>query len=130
LGVSKFEIEVISEIITNLKQYFSDEIYFFSEENHQFCFDINNSKHPVDFYEKKKDIVIEVFGDTFHCNPKIYREDFFLSIKNKFAREIWSRDECVLGELRKQSRNVFVVWEKDWRENKDLVIENIKSKIK
>ena len=45
-----------------------------------------------DIYVPKLNLIIEYFGDYWHCNPKKYNENYFNQKKNKYAKEIWEYD--------------------------------------
>lgn len=76
----------------------------------------------VDFLYKNK--IIEFNGDLWHANPDLYEANDILKImENKTAQEIWDKDEARLNYLESQGYDVLVVWEKDYREDKNSVKE-------
>lgn len=84
---------------------------------------ISNSttKKRYDFYLPEVNTLIEVDGDYYHCNPKLYPDGPKYSIqleniendaiKNKLARD--------------NGYNILRFWEMDINENKDQVIDTI-----
>ena len=76
----------------------------------------------VDFLYKNK--IIEFNGDLWHANPELYEANDILKImENKTAQEIWDKDEARLNYLESQGYDVLIVWEKDYREDKNTVRE-------
>ena len=40
-----------------------------------------------------KNKIIEFQGDYWHCNPKLYKGNFYNKVKQKTASEIWKYDK-------------------------------------
>jgi G:T-mismatch repair DNA endonuclease (very short patch repair protein) len=80
---------------------------------------------PFDYgcLEKKK--LIEFYGTYWHTDPRFYNEDFVCSHKGLSARKIRSRDRAKRTYALNQGYQVFVIWEHDWRKNKEKTLENI-----
>jgi G:T-mismatch repair DNA endonuclease (very short patch repair protein) len=72
-------------------------------------------------------LIIEYFGDYWHCNPIKYDINYFNKKKNKFAWELWEYDKSKLDLVKSCGYNVEVIWEKQFRNN-EQIIENIISK--
>ena len=72
---------------------------------------------------KHNDCIIEFNGDYWHANPEIYSEHD--EIRNVSARDIWAKDEKKLEIARKSGYRVYVVWEKDYRSNKEKTIQEV-----
>ena len=73
--------------------------------------------------------IIEFNGDFWHANPNIYKK--FDSIAgvgcpSKIAFEIWEADENRMDNLKRMGYSVMVVWEYDWLNNRERIIEEIK----
>lgn len=81
----------------------------------------------VDEINYDLNIIVEVNGDYWHCNPRKYK----LSDKVKFpgeikmVEEVWERDKKRNGTLKENGYCVFVVWEYDWNNNKEKVIKEL-----
>lgn len=84
----------------------------------------DNFKYFCDILIKEK-FIIECFGDYWHCNPIKYKEDYFHSKIRMTAGEIWEKDKNRISNIENKSCKVMVIWENDWRQDK----ENIKSQI-
>lgn len=72
-------------------------------------------------------IVVEVFGDYWHANPALYNENKVIA-KGK-ASEIWNVDKTRIDNLNALGYKVIIVWEKDWKENKEKVLKEIDEQI-
>jgi len=79
----------------------------------------------VDGLIEDKNIVIEFFGDYWHLNPKIYLPTA-KKRGNVSAEEVWKFDESRIQYLTDLGYKVFVIWETDWRTNKNAIIEQFK----
>lgn len=75
-------------------------------------------------------IIIEFYGDIFHCNPLRYKDKgLFVRAIGRTVGEQWNRDRRRLACFYKHGYTVIIVWEKDYRSNKKLVIERIRNEI-
>lgn len=75
-------------------------------------------------------IIVEVFGDYWHCNPKFYKKDDIISFpggKSK-VEDIWIKDKKRLDYLVDMGYVVFIFWECDIR-SKNYDFEAIENKI-
>jgi hypothetical protein len=110
--VSKVETELIDEIIYHSSIEETEII-------RQYRVKINRV-YNIDFKYKNK--LIEFFGDYWHCNPSLYENEYFHKNKDMFAYEIWNYDNQKIKDL-KSKFDVLVVWENEYKENPDDVIE-------
>jgi very-short-patch-repair endonuclease len=95
-----------------------------------FLFNDNGGEHKigkywVDFYYPSQSKIIEFYGDNFHANPSIYTEsDRPHPFTSKLtSADIWKYDKNRLDFLINGGNTVLVVWEKDYRKNKEECIE-------
>ena len=72
-----------------------------------------------------KRIIVEYNGDAFHCNPQKYNSDFYSTLIRMTAGEKWKKDRCRTAILKKRGYTVLVVWESDWKENKQACLHNL-----
>ena len=70
---------------------------------------------------KHKDCIIEFNGDYWHANPTIYQASDM--IRNTSAEQIWLNDKQKLDIARQHGFRVLVVWEYDYRFDKNKVIK-------
>lgn len=74
-----------------------------------------------DIYIPELNLLIEYNGDYWHSNPKIYDENYFNKKKNKTAKEIWLYDKNKLDLSKKYGYNCEVIWESDYKKNKNII---------
>ncbi len=75
---------------------------------------------------KKNDLLLNFFGDYWHMNPKRFAASDKHPLIKKSAVEIWERDARKLKELDELGYTVVVIWESDWRFNKETCTKRIK----
>jgi len=84
---------------------------------------LNNKKQYVyDIVVDKK--IIEYNGDFWHCNPKMYTEDYINPRTKIKASDKWTSDIKKIEYAQTQGYVVMVVWESDFKENKEEVLKN------
>ena len=84
----------------------------------------NNTRHYVyDIVHKNK--IIEYNGDFWHASPKKYKESDVVRLPNKTitAKEIWEKDLEKIKFAESQGYEVLVVWESDFKKNKEETIK-------
>lgn len=105
------------------------EFYFFIKENlnENVSANVPISNYVVDVLHNRK--IIEFYGDFWHANPKFYSDnDFIKSFSiNKTVGEIWANDNYRIEMLKKMGYSVLIIWENDWKTNKQTCIEKIKN---
>jgi G:T-mismatch repair DNA endonuclease (very short patch repair protein) len=106
-----------NDIIFN-KIYYGDTEYLFYINNKEF------SIIKPDLYIKDINLVIEFYGDYWHRNPAKY----ITSLENEY---IWNKDAKRIETLKnKYGCKILIIWEKDFKENREIVIDEIINKIK
>lgn len=83
---------------------------------------IRISRYTVDFLNEKTKHIIEVYGDYWHCNPKIYSDDYHHHYFKMSAIDRRKIDESRVKYLESLGYSVTVVWESDI----EKFIENIR----
>ena len=78
-----------------------------------------------DIYIPDLNLLIEYNGDYWHCNPKKYNSTYYNKKKGKTAKEIWEYDKNKLDLAKKYNYNCFVIWESDYKKNKNIIRELI-----
>ncbi|MFW6242881.1 MAG: NUMOD3 domain-containing DNA-binding protein [bacterium] len=78
-----------------------------------------------DIFEPYKHVIIEFFGDYFHCNPKQFYPNDEIR-KNQCAKEIWEHDLNRIKKLEFEGYRVFIVWEDDFLNKRNEVLTEIK----
>ena len=72
-------------------------------------------------------ILIEINGDYWHCNPQIYKEDDLVNLPDGLvpAKLKWTKDKQKLEFAESLGFRTLTIWEKDLKENFDLQINKI-----
>ena len=84
-----------------------------------------------DIFIPKFNLIIEYFGDYWHCNPEKYSPDYFNKKKSLTAKEIWDYDKMKLELIKSYGYNLEVIWESELKLNNDkllTIINNYDSK--
>jgi len=74
-----------------------------------------------DIYVPKFNLLIEYNGDYWHCNPIKYDENYLHKKKNKTAKEMWEYDTNKLDLAIKNGYTFEVIWENDYKKNKNII---------
>ena len=74
--------------------------------------------------------IIDFFGDYYHCNPKKYKPDYYNHSAKKTAQEIWDKDAERTSRLEHEGYIVKIVWESDYKANKEKVINECREFLK
>jgi G:T-mismatch repair DNA endonuclease (very short patch repair protein)/predicted nucleic acid-binding Zn ribbon protein len=68
-------------------------------------------RYKPDYVNETTKHIVEVYGDYWHCNPTVFKEDFYHPQLKKTAREKWQLDSDRQTYLESLGYNVTVVWE-------------------
>nr|DAJ42517.1 MAG TPA: very short patch repair protein [Caudoviricetes sp.] len=99
--------------------------FYYKLKNYEKQFNGKN----VDCYEKNSKIVIEFYGDFWHCRQGVYTDDFIRY--NEKASDVRKKDSERLEKILQNSNvsNIIIVWELDFRKNPTLCLEKIIEKM-
>lgn len=105
---------------------FCSNVYYYPDEFGKL---IKESKKYVfyDYVDTRRMVCVEFNGNWWHANPETYSPDDILM--GKTASEIWKRDAIKLQTIEDFGFRTFVVWEKDYKKNKEEVIQTIYEEI-
>ncbi len=78
-----------------------------------------------DVYIPKLNLIIEYFGDYWHCNPNKYIPEYFNKKKNQTAKEIWDYDYLKLELIKSYGYNLEVIWEDELKLNNNKLLNII-----
>lgn len=78
-----------------------------------------------DFGSREYKILLEVQGDYWHSNPKIYNKTKL----NKTQKNIIKRDREKIKFAKKHGMKLYHIWESDIRSNNFSILEDIKNEI-
>lgn len=94
---------------------------------------IINHKYAIDYYDETNNIAIEFYGDYWHMNPQKYNENTIIPFITKCkyfhtAKDLWNYDKKRINKISKKLKtDVIIIWENEYRKNKQQCIENILS---
>lgn len=119
---SKIADEFIKNIVKKLK--LKKQNYFLEYPHKGYLIDL--------FIFKK--CAIEFYGDFWHANPKIYKENDILKHFEKTeeikVKNIWKKDKKRIKFLKKELKiNFFIVWENSYKKNKEKILLDICKRI-
>jgi G:T-mismatch repair DNA endonuclease (very short patch repair protein) len=76
---------------------------------------LNGQNGLIDFYIPDYNIVIEFYGDYWHCNPNIYGKNYFHQICKKSSIEIWENDKNRINHIFQKEFHkdvtILIIWE-------------------
>ena len=76
----------------------------------------------VDMVNEKLGVIIEYFGDYWHCNPKDFKPTQYNKSLHMTAQEKWIKDDERLNKILARSKTcslIIVIWEKSYVHMKD-----------
>lgn len=79
----------------------------------------------VDILLPKHNLVVEYYGDYWHCNPNIYSANYYNSRLSLYASDVWNRDKQRKKSIENRGYDVIVVWEQDFEHNKNKVVQKL-----
>jgi very-short-patch-repair endonuclease len=74
------------------------------------------SYYNVDFIDRSSNHIIEVYGDYWHCNPKLYPDTYVHPYYKMTAEQKRKLDEGRVQYLESLGYSVTIVWESDLEE--------------
>ena len=81
----------------------------------------------VDFLIPDRKIIIEAFGDYWHCNPLMYKSDYYHKNLHMTAKQKWDKDNGRQSKLTQSGYKVYVFWENEIKNNQGEVLNQIKN---
>lgn len=80
---------------------------------------------PYDYGNVSEKKLIEFYGTYWHADPRFYDSHTMFLQKKQTAAQIWARDQAKRTFATNKGFCVYIIWEHDWRKNKQQTIENI-----
>lgn len=120
--VSELEKKFVGELLSII----GNDVYTYKTK--QFCiwsFELN-CPFFYDITSPKNKKIIEFNGDYWHCNPKIYTEDFVVLQSGKTAKEIWERDRLKRKSAEQRGFTLLEIWEEEYIKFPSLTLKKIK----
>jgi len=81
---------------------------------------VSIDKFVCDIFIEKYNLIIEFFGDYWHCNPIKYQPNYYHPHKKKTAQEIWNDDKIRIDYLKNLGYNLEILWEYEFSDFKKL----------
>ena len=72
-------------------------------------------------------LILEFFGDYYHCNPRKYAGDFYNTTLHMTAADRWQYDRRRLAAFRKAGFTPLVIWECDWAKDPQGVLLKVRT---
>lgn len=116
----------VSDSSSKLKNFLIKHNYKFEEE---YPITTQNKSYFVDFYIPKYNCILEFFGDFWHCNPKVYNENYYNKILKLTSKEKIDKDKKRIELIKNFDLNnkIIIFWESS-QLNEDELNRLIKSK--
>lgn len=87
-------------------------------------------KYVVDIFVPSKNLIIEIYGDYWHCNPIYWKPNEYNKTLHMTAQEKWQKDKDRIENLQSQGYTTIVLWENEIKNNnfniKDVLDESYK----
>ncbi len=80
----------------------------------------------ADEADEDRKLVIEFYGDYYHCNPRLYEPDFYNTTLKMTAAQKWAYDRKRLGAFKSVTFRSLVVWEGEWKKDPSRVLEKVR----
>ena len=126
VGYSKISQELFDTILKYYKDEEKDYI-FYATKNHEYCLREEGINYIYDFTDLNKRKIIEFQGDIYHANPLIFEENDTPNPfkKNKTSKDLWEFDAKKQKVAINNGFSYLNIWENDYRNNKNKVIQQI-----
>ena len=125
VGYSKVSQELFMKIDEKLGDFANDSFFFVKNYETEVEIEINGKKKFAKLDYELNNKVIEFNGDFWHANPKIYHKDDILTLHlvKRRVKDIWLNDFLRKQELERHGFKILIVWESDYAENPDRVVD-------
>ena len=113
------------EFIDNFENIINEKIEYCYKTNQYWLWsEFTNSYMFYDMVDTKRKKVIEFNGDFWHANPELYEKND--GIFSKTAENIWEYDKRKKQEMADRGYDVRIVWEGEYKKNKEKVLNELK----
>lgn len=122
--------KISQDLFNRLIPFLNKENCFYATNNGEKRILVNNTCYFPDFIYKN--FIIEFNGDVYHANPLIYSSMDTPNphYKNKTSQDIWTSDKKRLDTFKQLGYKVYVVWEKEYKENREKIVNYLISELK
>ena len=128
---SKISLELFVELYNAIPDYLHSKTYFdmHPKGNTEYLITTGSKCYFYDFVIAPIKLCVEFNGDFWHANPAIYEENQFYETWKGTAKDKWKADAQKIQCIEDRGFDTIIVWESEYRKNRDRVIENILSVI-
>lgn len=124
VGYSK----ISQDLFKTLENFYPKEerdYLFYGSKNHEYSLRSDDINYIYDYTDLNRRKMIEFNGDIYHGNPKIYKPEERPNPfkKDKTAKDLWDFDSKKHNVAIDNGFDEIVIWESDYRENKEKIIE-------
>lgn len=124
LGCSKISQELFSILEEKYEKEDKDYLFYESKNKEYTIKNKNGGYYRYDFCDLKNRKIIEFNGDIYHGNPSMFKKDDKPHpFKDITSKEIWQIDSDKKNLAIENGFQEMVVWEKDYREDKEKIIQ-------
>jgi G:T-mismatch repair DNA endonuclease (very short patch repair protein) len=103
------------------KELYNSLIKHVSDIETQFI--LNNYKKRFIYDIRCGNKIIEFNGSYWHCDPRLFEENYFRKDAKLYAKDIWEKDKIKISLARNRGFDVLVIWELDFKKDKEIVIQ-------
>lgn len=97
----------------------------FRENDLNFKTHVGIGRYNCDFVFESKKLIVEYFGDFWHCNPALWEHDQKHPLAKFTAEERWKYDSEKLEYLKEAGYDVIVIWESEWNADPASCIKRV-----
>lgn len=90
---------------------------FLEEQNIKYIQEYKLDNYYIDFYLPKYNIAIEVYGDYWHCNPKVFGDEEGKRKIHKNQIKAIEYDKKRNSEIAESVNEIIIIWEYDINNN-------------
>lgn len=133
LGYSRISQELFFQLCE--QEIFKNHNIFFAEHGGEYEIEtLSGNRYYLDFYDDDLKIAIEFNGILFHPKPTQYNaSDIFkypFTTKEFLVQDLWNKEKTRIQKLKDEyGITLFIVWEDDYKSNKNKCICDIINKV-
>lgn len=124
---SSISIELFEKLKIILELLGYKKIFYYKNNDEKLFCD-GKKAYFVDFYLEETKKVIEFYGDYWHANPKIYKDQLYISLPQGkiLVDDIQKRDTLRIEYLKNNFdiKDIKIIWEYDYRNNENDIIKD------
>jgi hypothetical protein len=124
-GYSKVSQDLFFDLLKYYENIEDLNYVMFAKKGGEFVLTSDEGFYRYDFTDLLNKKIIEYNGDNYHANPDTYTisETPNPFRKNITSEDIWKRDSVKIKLANKYKFDVLVIWDSEYKKNKEKVIE-------